>query len=96
MTDFNLNTAHKVARLARLALTDDEAKKYAGQMQNILTFVEQLNELDTTSVAPLANVADLALSLRDDVVNDGDQQAAVLQNAPEALEGFFVVQKVVE
>lgn len=96
MSEFNLETTRKVAALARLALTDDEITKYATQMKNIINFVEQLKEVDTSTVEPLANVAEIDLFLREDVVNDGNQQAAVLANAPEELEGFFVVQKVVE
>lgn len=96
MTDFNLDTARKVANLARLALTEQELSLYAGQMQNILKFVEQLNEVDTSGVEPLANVTEISLYLRDDVVTEGNQQQAILANAPEAMEGFFVVPKVVE
>ena len=96
MTNFDQNAARKVASLARLSLTPEELTLYAGQMQNILKFVEQLNEVDTSNVEPLANVSEIPLHLREDVVNDGNQQQAVVANAPETLEGFFVVPKVVE
>lgn len=96
MSDFTLEDTNKVARLARLELTEAEKTIYPGQMKNIINFVEQLKEVDTSTVEPLANVVDIELYLRPDVVNDGGYQAAVLQNAPEELEGFFVVQKVVE
>lgn len=92
----HLDQVQKIARLARLSLTDAEVQKYAGQMTNILKFAEQLSEVDTRDVAPLASVSDIALTLREDVVSDGNLQKEVLQNAPEALEGYFVVQKVVE
>ncbi len=92
----HLDQVQKIARLARLSLTDAEVQKYAGQMTNILKFAEQLSEVDTQNVAPLASVSDIALFLREDIVNDGHLQKEVLQNAPEALEGYFVVQKVVE
>lgn len=96
MSDFTLETTRKVASLARLALTDEEMTKYAEQMKNIINFIEQLKEVDTSNIEPLANVVDIDLFLRDDIVNDGGYQADVLANAPEELEGFFVVQKVVE
>jgi aspartyl-tRNA(Asn)/glutamyl-tRNA(Gln) amidotransferase subunit C len=96
MTAFNIEDARKTARLSRLAMNDAELEQRAKQMANILNFVEQLKEVDTSTTEPLANVVDITLKLRDDVVNDGNLQADVLANAPEALEGFFVVPKVVE
>lgn len=86
----------KVARLARLKITDEEAEKYGGQLSNIIQFVEQLNEVDTDNVEPLASVVDIDLRLREDAITDGGIQDDVLANAPETLEGFFVVPKVVE
>ncbi|MAZ76168.1 MAG: Asp-tRNA(Asn)/Glu-tRNA(Gln) amidotransferase GatCAB subunit C [Micavibrio sp.] len=86
----------KVARLARLAITDDEAEKYGEQLSNIINFVEQLSEVDTENVEPLASVVDIQLRLREDAVTDGGIRDDVLANAPESLEGFFVVPKVVE
>lgn len=91
-----LDDVRKNARLARLELTPEEEAKYPTQMASIINFVEQLKEVDTANVEPLANVVDIDLFLRPDVVSDGGYQADVLANAPEALEGFFVVQKVVE
>lgn len=86
----------KVARLARLAITDDEAEKYGEQLSNIINFVEQLSEVDTENVEPLASVVDIQLRLREDAVTDGGIRDDILANAPESLEGFFVVPKVVE
>lgn len=86
----------KVANLARLKVSDEEAERYGKQLSNIMTFVEQLNELDTDHVEPLASVVDITLRLREDKVTDGGYQKEILANAPEALEGFFVVPKVVE
>ncbi|MEM9469842.1 MAG: Asp-tRNA(Asn)/Glu-tRNA(Gln) amidotransferase subunit GatC [Pseudomonadota bacterium] len=86
----------KVARLARLKISDEEAEKYGSQLSNIIQFVEQLNEVDTDNVEPLASVVDINLRLRDDEITDGGIQKDVLANAPEELEGFFVVPKVVE
>lgn len=86
----------KVARLARLAITDDEAEKYGEQLSNIINFVEQLKEVDTENVEPLASVVDIQLRLREDEITDGGIRDDILANAPESLEGFFVVPKVVE
>lgn len=90
------NTVKKVAGLARLRLTDAEMEKYAGQLNNIMGFVEQLNEVNTDNVVPLPSPVDMALPLRKDAVTDGGDPDAVLSNAPEAVEGFYVVPKVVE
>ncbi len=86
----------KVARLARLEITDEEAEKYGAQLSNIINFVEQLSEVDTDNVEPLASVVDIQLRLREDEFTDGGVRDDVLANAPESLEGFFVVPKVVE
>ncbi len=92
----DLKTVKKVATLSRLEMNDTELEAVRVKLGNIMKFVEQLDEVNTDNVAPLANVVDIKLRLRDDVVNDGNQQQAVLANAPEALEGFFVVSKIVE
>lgn len=89
-------TVKKVATLARLAITEAEQEKFATQLSGILKWVEMMGEVNTDNVEPLANVVNIDLKLRPDVVNDGDIRDAVLANAPEALEGFFVVPKVVE
>lgn len=92
----DLQTVKKVATLARLQMNDAELEAVRVKLGNIMKFVEQLGEVNTDNVEPLANVVDIKLRLRDDVVNDGDQQKKVLANAPEQMEGFFVVSKVVE
>jgi len=89
-------TVAKVARLARIKVTEEELESYAPQLSGILKWVEQLEEIDTTNVEPLASSGDLTLPLRADEVTDGDCQKDILANAPESLEGFFVVPKVVE
>lgn len=86
----------KVANLARLKLTDEETARYGAQLSNIMTFVEQLNEVNTDNVEPLASVVDITMRLREDKITDGGYQKEILANAPEELEGFFVVPKVVE
>ncbi|PZQ45300.1 MAG: Asp-tRNA(Asn)/Glu-tRNA(Gln) amidotransferase GatCAB subunit C [Micavibrio aeruginosavorus] len=92
----DINTVKKVATLARLEMQDSELEAVQAKLGNIMKFVEQLGEVNTDNVEPLANVVDIKLRLRDDVVNDGAMQTKVLANAPESMEGFFVVPKVVE
>ena len=85
-----------VAKLARIAMSDAEVDALVGEFNNILGWVEQLGEVDTDGVEPLASVIDVPLRLRDDVVTDGDCRDAVLANAPDAQHGFFAVPKVIE
>lgn len=89
-------TVKKIASLACLSITEAEQDKYATQLGNILKWAEQLAEINTDHVEPLANVVNINLRPRQDIVNDGDIQADILANAPETLEGFFAVPKVVE
>lgn len=89
-------TVKKVATLARLAITDAEQDKFAVQLSGILKWIEQMNEVDTSKVEPLTNVVNIDARLREDAVTDGNIQADILANAPETLEGFFVVPKVME
>lgn len=89
-------TIAKVANLARLEVSEEDLEKYGPQLSNIVKFVEQLKEVDTENVEPLASVVDITLRLRKDEVTDGGYQKEILANAPETLEGFFVVPKVVE
>ena len=86
----------KVARLSRIRMSDEEIEKYTPQLNTILGLMDQLGEVDTDNVDPLANVVDTELQLRDDEQTDGGNQDAVLSNAPEQTSGFFVVPKVVE
>lgn len=88
--------ARKVAHLARIAVADDALPALAAELNGILHFMEQLNEVDVDGIEPMTGVEPMRLKRRTDVVTDGDQQAAVLANAPDAREGFFAVPKVVE
>jgi len=85
-----------IAKLARIAMSDAELERLVPELNNILGWVEQLGEVDTDGVEPLATVVDQKLRLRDDVVNDGNIRDAILANAPEAQHGFFAVPKVIE
>lgn len=86
----------KVASLSRLRMNDEQLEKLAPEINKILGFIEQLEEVNTDNVEPLANVARKTLELRPDVVNDGNCQRQVLANAPDSVEGYFAVSKVVE
>jgi len=92
----DLKTAAHVAKLARIRVEDDALPALAEEFNTILGFIEQLNEVDVDGVEPMTSVTPMRLKRRDDVVTDGDQQARVLANAPDAREGFFAVPKVVE
>lgn len=92
----DVQTAAKVAKLARIRVEEDDLPALAQEFNAILGFIEQLNELDVDDVEPMTSVTPMALPRRDDVVTDGDQQAKILANAPDAREGFFAVPKVVE
>jgi aspartyl-tRNA(Asn)/glutamyl-tRNA(Gln) amidotransferase subunit C len=89
-------TVKKVANLARIAISDAEAERIAPELNNILGWIEQLGEVDTSSVEPMTAVIPNHLRLREDVVTEGNQRDAVLQNAPQGEHGFFTVPKVVE
>jgi len=90
------DTVRKVARLARLSLREDELAPLAAELNGILGWVEQLGEVDVTGVEPMTSVTPMALKRRTDEVTDGNRQADILMNAPDAREGFFTVPKVVE
>jgi aspartyl-tRNA(Asn)/glutamyl-tRNA(Gln) amidotransferase subunit C len=92
----DLPTVRKIASLARIAMSDAEAEALMPELNMILGMVEQLSEVDTSGVEPLAAVIPNHLRLRDDVVSDGGIRDAVLKNAPQAEHGFFTVPKVIE
>jgi aspartyl-tRNA(Asn)/glutamyl-tRNA(Gln) amidotransferase subunit C len=89
-------TVKKVARLARIRVEDDRLAPLAAELSGILAWIEQLDEVDTEGVAPMASTEAVSLPMREDVVTDGGEAAVVLANAPRAERGFFVVPKVVE
>jgi aspartyl-tRNA(Asn)/glutamyl-tRNA(Gln) amidotransferase subunit C len=85
-----------IASLARIRLAEAELEPLAGELSQILDWVEQLNEVDTTGVAPMASAAAARLPMREDVVSDGGRRDDILDNAPRPARGFFTVPKVVE
>ena len=89
-------TVKKVARLARIRVDDAELPALADEVNGILHFVEQLQAVDVTGVEPLTSVVHRSLALRDDVITDGGDPEKVLANAPNRIESFFTVPKVVE
>ena len=89
-------TVKRVARLARIKITPEEAKGLVGELSGILAWVAQLDEVNTEGVEPMTRVAAMALKKRQDVVTDGEMADAVTKNAPERTDHFFVVPKVVE
>jgi aspartyl-tRNA(Asn)/glutamyl-tRNA(Gln) amidotransferase subunit C len=89
-------TVRHVAHLARIKIDDARAEQMAGELSNILDWVEQLAEVDTTGVEPLSAVIPNKLRWREDVVDDGGIRDQVLANAPRADHGFFTVPKVID
>ena len=89
-------TVRKIASLARIAVTDDEVEATVPELNNILSWVEQLGEVDVGGVEPLTAVIPNTLRLREDVVTDGGIRQQVLANAPAAEHGFYGVPKVIE
>ncbi len=89
-------TVARIAHLARLRVPDQELESLTGELANILTWVEQLDEVDTADVAPLTSVTRQTLPSREDEVTDGGCPEKILANAPHATRGFFTVPKAVE
>lgn len=85
-----------IAKLARIAMSDEELERLLPELNNILGWVEQLGEVNTDGIEALTAVIDQKLRLREDVVNDGNIRDDVLANAPDAQHGFFAVPKVIE
>lgn len=90
------STAARVAKLARIKVEPARLPALAAEFNTILGFIEQLNEVDVDGVEPMTSVTPQRLKRRVDEVADGNQQGAVLANAPDVREGFFAVPKVVE
>ena len=89
-------TVAKIAKLARLKVSEDEKTHFAAELSGILTWIEQLSEVNTDGVPQMTSVANMALPWRKDEVTDGNQQEAILKNARGAEYGCFSVPKVIE
>jgi len=92
----DIATVKRVAHLARIAVDDSDAERMTGELNNILKFVEQLNEVDVAGVEPMTSVTPMDMKKRADAVTDGEKAADIVANAPETSENFFLVPKVVE
>ena len=90
------DTINKIARLSRIKLENKESEDYIKDLNSILDWVEQLNEINTDNVEPLSNISSSVLPKRDDISIDTNSSEEILKNAPDKLEGFFAVPKVVE
>ena len=90
------DTVRRIAKLARIALDEGRVEPMAQELNSIMAWVEQLNEVDVAGVAPMTSVVEQKLKMRDDVVTDGGEADALMPNAPGGEDNFFVVPKVVE
>jgi len=89
-------TVRRIARLARIAVSEDEIGHLQDELNAILAFVEQLSEVDVSGVEPMTSVTPMALKMRPDKVTDGGIADQIIANAPATEDGFFLVPKVVE
>ncbi len=89
-------TVRHIARLARIKVSNEEAKSLESELSNILQWVEQLNEVDTENIDARHRVIPMAMKKRTDTISDGGYPEDILKNAPERSDNFFVVPKVVE
>jgi aspartyl-tRNA(Asn)/glutamyl-tRNA(Gln) amidotransferase subunit C len=89
-------TVRRIATLARIRMDDAEVTTLVGELNSILVWIEQLNEVDIDGVDPLTGAAQMALKMRDDAVSDGGYPDQILRNAPDRIGDFFAVPKVVE
>ena len=92
----DLATVKRVAHLARIAVSEEEAQRMMGELNGILGFVEQLSEVNVDGIEPMTSVTPMAMKERDDVVTDGNKADDVVANAPVSDRNFFLVPKVVE
>ena len=86
----------RIATLARIKVPESDLEPLARELSQIMGWIEQLNEVDVTGIEPMASVARMKLPMREDVVTDGGDRDAILENAPQQARGFFAVPKVVE
>lgn len=92
----DIGTVKRVARLARIKVSDEEAERMTGELNGILHFVEQLDEVDISGVEPLTSVVEQTMKKRKDEVTDGNRAVDVVANAPMSEDNFFMVPKVIE
>jgi len=90
------DTVRRIAHLARIAVSDDEAAHLQGELNTILAWVEQLQEVDVAGVEPMTSVTPMTMKMRKDEVTDGGKPADIVKNAPQSDDNFFLVPKVIE
>ena len=90
------DTVRKIAFLARIRVPEEKLEPLAGELDGILGWIEQLAEVDTDGVEPMTSVAAMTLPLREDAVRDGNDPSKVVSNAPDLVDNFYTVPKVVE
>jgi aspartyl-tRNA(Asn)/glutamyl-tRNA(Gln) amidotransferase subunit C len=89
-------TVRRVAKLARIKVKEENVERLAGELNSILHWIEQLNEVDVAGVEPLTSVVNVKMKMRKDVVTDGNNPSAAVANAPAAEDDYFLVPKVIE
>ncbi len=92
----DLNTLKKLSKLSRLYIPNNDTEKLIRDLNQIIGFIDQLNEIDTNNIQPLSSVTGHDLPLREDKINEGNINEQILKNAPEQKSGYFVVPKVIE
>ena len=92
----DLKTIKHIAKLSRISVNDEKAKKLAGDLNSIFDFIEKLNELKTDQIKPLTSIAETSLKLRNDEIKSQNMREEISKNSPEKNEDYFVVPKVIE
>jgi len=92
----SLDDVKRIGQLARIRVTDDEAKAYQAQLNGIFGLIEAMQAVDTTGIEPMSHAGDLHQRLREDVVSEGDRRAAFQAVAPQVEAGLYLVPKVIE
>ena len=92
----DLKTIKHIAKLSRISVSDEKAKKLVGDLNSIFDFIEKLNELKTEKITPLTSIAETTLKLRHDEIKSKNIREQIVKNSPEKNEDYFVVPKVIE
>ena len=92
----NVDTVKKIANLARIEVKREELGDLATELSDIVSFMEELKDVDVANISPMTSVTPMNITLRDDQITDGDNPEEILRNAPDKNEGFFAVPKVIE
>ena len=92
----DLKTIKHIAKLSRISVDDEKAKKLASDLNSIFDFIEKLNELKTDQIKPLTSIAETSLKLRNDEIKSQNMREEIIKNSPEKNEDYFVVPKVIE